>query len=490
VATGRTLRIGGTAVLAGLALGGAAAAMAPAAAAANSGWAAAALAALCAGWLLRRERRAQAMCRRLAERVDAMVAGNLRAPEGVDASHAAGNAFALADSLTQNMSGLVANVRSTAVIIGEAARNLTAQSQGLKERVEAQAVALEQTSATIEQLSATSRATASQVSDIHRAVGDAARQSAASSEAMKQNAETVRAIIRSVHGMHESLDTIKAISFQTNILALNAAVEAARAGEAGRGFAVVAGEVRALATRCAEASAQAETLVSNAVRDAEAGGRLLDATRERIAGTLAGMQHIAGVVGEIDRAASEQSRAVQQASAAVVEIDKHSQSNAALVHEVAAQAQALTERAGHLAAGTARYRLRQGTADEAVAMVRRAIAHCKAVGLQHGLADISAPDNPFRDRDLYVSGHTDDHVLACLSAAGTTRRVGSSELELKDGAGDFVAQRIVSVGRAGGGWFDYSYRNPATQELAPKTSYVERHEGVNFLCGVYKPTRL
>ena len=52
-----------------------------------------------------------------------------------------------------------------------------------------------------------------------------------------------------------------------------------------------------------------------------------------------------------------------------------------------------------------------------------------------------------------------------------------------------IVKSIVSVGKAGGGWLDYGLLNPATGEIAQKTSYVERYEGINYLCGVYKPTK-
>lgn len=449
---------------------------------ATAGPAVVVLALAAAGCFARSEQLVRASLNRLDRALAEMSRGQLAALDVGDSGQA--------QRLARNVSGLVAHVRSTAVIIGDAASHLEQQGNQVKHQAETLAATLQQTRASTRELAEGARGTATHAGQIRSLAAEASELSLQGGAAMLELGQATRATIESVGAMRAALDTINGVAYQTNLLALNAAVEAARAGEAGRGFAVVAAEVRQLANRSATTATEIKELVEAATERSQRTGSTVDATTRHFKQMQAKVEQVGSAAATIDQLAAAQSQMLQEISAAVEQIDEASNRNMATVDVLESQAHGLKARADELSEGTSHYRLHQGTADEAVALVKRVIAHCRQVGLEQGMRDVSAPDSPFRDRDLYVSGHNDRHTLVCLSTASPTRRVGDNETELKDGAGMAVVQGIVATGRAGGGWFDYTFRNPATGELAPKTSYIERHEDVNFLCGVYKPTSL
>lgn len=96
-----------------------------------------------------------------------------------------------------------------------------------------------------------------------RQIDEAVRSVDQLSEEIARSAKDMSQLERDSNDIQSILDTIRSIAEQTNLLALNAAIEAARAGEQGRGFAVVADEVRALAKRTADSTAEIDTLLGN-----------------------------------------------------------------------------------------------------------------------------------------------------------------------------------------------------------------------------------
>jgi cytochrome c len=125
-----------------------------------------------------------------------------------------------------------------------------------------------------------------------------------------------------------------------------------------------------------------------------------------------------------------------------------------------------------------------GTKDEAVAMVKKAIGFIKANGADKGYAEISNLKGQFVDRDLYVVVY--DMTGKCLAHGANAKQVGRDLIDNKDVDGkEFVKERVEMMKKQASGWQDYKFRNPTTNQIEPKSMYIEKFNDVIVGCGVY-----
>jgi methyl-accepting chemotaxis protein len=174
------------------------------------------------------------------------------------------------------------------------------------------------------------------VAQLASSVDEISRQVAAASQVARVAVQQAEASHGKIRGMAvatarigDVVHLISGIAAQTNLLALNATIEAARAGDAGKGFAVVAGEVKALATQTAKATAEI--------------GAQIAAVRAATEDSVQAMAEVGQTIGQMDSVTEAIAAAVEQQSVSSRQIAASVQSVAGATEQTTHAMRQVTE---------------------------------------------------------------------------------------------------------------------------------------------------
>lgn len=217
--------------------------------------------------------------------------------------------------------------------LGAASQEKIQREQDEMEQV---ATAINEMSASIQEVTQNVTHTAASTRQVQEAVHQGSNlieESTAAIRNLTDELDKVAAMIRELHGRSSRIDSvvnvIGEIADQTNLLALNAAIEAARAGEQGRGFAVVADEVRALARRTQESTAEIQSMIrefqegtQSAVNRVAQGESLSRNCVEKSDQVRDAFAHIARQIGEINQMGEQIASAAEEQSVVADDINR------------------------------------------------------------------------------------------------------------------------------------------------------------------------
>ena len=302
-----------------------------------------------------------------------------------------GKLAASLESMRNEMSGLIGEVKSQATEITRMVQEIDDNIQALDEEIENVSATTEELAAGMEETAASSEeinAMSHEIESAAKSIATRSQDGATEADDIRdravgikktttENDERTKAIHAEINeGLTKALEDIKVvdqigvlaesimeITGQTNLLALNASIEAARAGEAGKGFAVVADEIRVLAEQSKAAVVHIQDVTKNVVESvtnlADGAKKLLEFVGTDVVDSFAGFSDMADSysndAGSIDAlvtyfsASSEQLLAsINGVMDAIGEVSKAATEGATGTNDIAEKTGVVVEKAAEI----------------------------------------------------------------------------------------------------------------------------------------------
>lgn len=264
-----------------------------------------------------------------------IAAGNihLHLPE-IESRNEIGQLLGAMTAMVDKLKEVIREVTSASEHVASGSEAMKTLAVRMAQGVNAQAVAAEETSSSMEQMASNIRQNTDNAIETEKSAVQVAQDAKMSGSAVE---EVVAAIIE----IANKIGIIEDITNQTRMLSLNATIEAARAQDHGRGFAVVASEVRTLAERSQQAATDINQLASSSVSVAEHAGHMLRKLVPEI-------QKTTELVQEISAASKEQNAGSEQINQAIQQLDQITQQNSVTSEELSRTAAELADQAEKL----------------------------------------------------------------------------------------------------------------------------------------------
>lgn len=254
----------------------------------------------------------------------------------------------------------LSNVKEASAQITVGSEQVANASQALAQGSTEQASAIQQVTASMDEVTQRTKENATQAGEANVLVQNIKSMATSGNDQMKSMIQAMDDINASSETISKIIKTIDDIAFQTNILALNAAVEAARAGVHGKGFAVVAEEVRNLAAKSASAASETAEMIDDTIHKVGNGTKIAQDTAKSLDEIVTSIDEIVGLISNITSSSNDQATAISQIDQAISQVSTVVQTNAATSQECAAASEELSNQAVTLRNLMARYQLAAG----------------------------------------------------------------------------------------------------------------------------------
>ncbi|EBV3279780.1 chemoreceptor protein [Salmonella enterica subsp. enterica serovar Wangata] len=289
--------------------------------------------------------------------IEEVAAGNLSIHISEFGNNCAGRLIPGINSLSENISALVREIRSSSQTAMTLSEQLAARSLSLSVKTEQQSASLIKTAASMDEMAASTKNNADNTRMASIQADCATQCARKGGELMVRVTENMRSITDCASQMTEIISLIDGIAFQTNILALNAAVEAARAGDHGKGFSVVAGEVRNLAHGSAEAAKSIKALIDVTHDNVRQGAAIVQEAEKNMQEIVGGSGQLNVLMSEISTTTREQEKGINQITLALSDLESATHSNVLMVEALSASSDVLKAQVIELQTKTDKFRL-------------------------------------------------------------------------------------------------------------------------------------